>query len=106
MLINELTDIYGVMIRPRTEELKKTYHPTPIPGAEILEQLGYSTERGDRFDDLYILGGWVVGALVLQCVPAPRNPPARPRTRSHTKHTLPPHFLRYLLLRFFIRDPH
>jgi hypothetical protein len=30
------------MIVPRTDELKKTYHPTPIPGAEILEQLGAS----------------------------------------------------------------
>ena len=62
VLVNELTDINGVLIRPRSEALKKHYHPTPIPGVEILEQLGYTTDRDDRLIDLYIMGAWVVSA--------------------------------------------
>ena len=77
VLVNELEG-ETVLITPRTAELKKTTKPTDVPGDEVLAQLGYTTHREDGYRDLDVLGAWVAGALVAS----------------------------YLLLRFYIRDPH
>ena len=72
-----------VMVQPQTVELP----PVPLPGIEILAQLGYETGECSRLlggggggcaYSLYVLGGWVAAGLALS----------------------------YLVLRFCVKDPH
>ena len=72
-----------VMVQPQTVDLP----PVPLPGIEILAQLGYETGECARLlggggggcaYSLYVLGGWVAAGLALS----------------------------YLVLRFCVKDPH
>ena len=72
-----------VMVQPQTGDLP----PVPLPGIEILAQLGYETGECSRLlggggggcaYSLYVLGGWVAAGLALS----------------------------YLVLRFCVKDPH